>query len=77
METPKEKADSIIKKFWMKNKNGQDSYGIAVENAKIAVEEIIENQPFRDYGFKYDSIDSRINAITEYWQEVLIELNKL
>ena len=77
METPKEKANAIVKKFWMKNKNGKDSYNVAINNAKICVEEIIENQPFRDYGFKYDSIDSRINAITEYWQDVLNELNKL
>jgi hypothetical protein len=39
---PKDKATELVKRFWMKNKSGQDSYIIAVGNAIIAVEEILE-----------------------------------
>ena len=68
METPKEKADAIIKKFWMKNKNGQDSYGVAVENAKIAVEEILKVIPM---------YVGNLNPQWKFWDEVKTELNKL
>ena len=68
METPKEKADAIIKKFWMKNKNGQDSYGVAVENAKIAVEDIIKVIPM---------YVGNLNPLWKYWDDVRTELNKL
>ena len=75
METPKEKADAIIKKFWIKNKNGQDSYGVAVENAKIAVEEIIKLLPnINNIPPKYRESEDRY---FQYWYGVKNELNKL
>ena len=77
MKTPKEKAKELVKEFWMKNKTGQDSYGIAINNAKIAVDEIMddvihlqdENQGV--YGTN-NLFDRHI-----YWQEVKAELNKV
>ena len=74
METPKEKAESLVKKFWMKNKNGQDSYVCAVDCAKIAVEEIIK------YGGTLFVIEYPKNIYKngmDFWREVKTELNKL
>lgn len=70
METPKEKAVSLVKKFWMKNKNGQDSYVCAVDCAKIAVELILNDVGAKDW-------ENEEGTNYNYWQEVLNELNKL
>lgn len=71
---PKEKADNIVKKYWLKNKNGQDSYGTAINNAKIAVDEIVEagNSIIAELIDGYHDLEFNI-----YWQEVKNELNKI
>ncbi|GEM_PF-1175416 len=40
-EKAKKQAKELVKRFWMANQTGQDSYQIAIANAKIAVDEII------------------------------------
>ncbi|MDR2274321.1 MAG: hypothetical protein LBF27_25665 [Sphingobacterium sp.] len=46
MKREKEKAEKqakeLVKRFWMGNQTGQDSYPIAIANANIAVDEIIK-----------------------------------
>ena len=66
--TPKEKATELIKKFWIKNKNGQDSYKIAINNALICVDEILKSFEIMEFENTY-----WIN----YWQEVKTEIEKL
>ena len=75
METPKEKAEILVNKFWMKNQNDQDSYVCAVDCAKIAVEEIIDSNPMIEWGESDAGTEYKDNA--DYWEEVLNELNKL
>lgn len=70
MKPTKEKAVSLVKKFWMKNKNGQDSYVCAVDCAKIAVELILNDVGAKDW-------ENEEGTNYNYWQEVLNELNKL
>ena len=70
METPKEKANAIVKKFWMKNKNGKDSYNVSIENAKIAVNVILYDVGAKDW-------ENEQGTDYNYWEEVLNELNKL
>ena len=70
METPKEKAYNIYKKFY--NVNGQDfnntiSGDIARQCAKLHIDLILENEIIKPH-----------NKITlEYYQEVLNEIEKL
>ena len=66
--TPKEKAKELVKKYWMNNKNGQDSYLIAIENALICVDEILNN--YKESNFE------NIFWIN-YWKEVKQEIKKL
>ena len=61
MNTPKEKADEIVKAFWMQNKNGQDSYENAIKNAKLSIELLIDNAP-----------NSKLKPL--YWEQVKNEL---
>lgn len=69
--TPTEKAKQLVDKMT----------GFTIEdciiNARTCVQEIIDNCPFKDYGFKYNSISSRLDIISEYWEEVKEEINKL
>lgn len=61
----KKKATEIAKRFWMSNPSGQDSYKTAVDNAKIAVDEIIQAiTPFAEFE-------------SQYWEMVKQELNNL
>ena len=70
METPKEKAYNIYKKFY--NVNGQDfnntiSGDIARQCAKLHIDLILENEIIKSH-----------NKITlEYYQEVINEIEKL
>ena len=73
MSNPKEKAEELVEKFY----NEVRYYQRAKQCALIAVDEIIENCPFKDYGFSFDSISSRLDAIENYWQEVKQELEKI
>lgn len=74
METPKEKAQSLVEKFKAVRVFEDITGGFplddteAVNCAKIAVEEILNDIP--DYL-------GNINPKRFYWEEVLYELNKL
>lgn len=46
----------------------------AKKEAILCVEQIIDNCPFRDYGFRFDSISSRLDAVSDFWEQVKIEL---
>ena len=62
MTAEQKKAKELIEKFGTK------------EHAILCVDEIIENCPFKDYGFKYDSISSRLKAVEKFWQTVKQEI---
>ncbi len=73
---PKEKAIELYNKF--RNENPVMAINIrAKKQALICVDEIIANCPFKDVGVKFDSIESRLDAIEKYWIEVKKELEKL
>ena len=79
MKTPKEKAHELINEFYsldcIKSEyDGGGGFTDAKEMALICVNQIIENCPFRDYGFKFDSISSRLEAIEDYWKHVREEI---
>ena len=64
--------------FWMKNKNGQDSYVCAVDCAKIAVNEITRENLVIDTGGISDAETvEKLNKRYNFWKEVKEELNKL
>ena len=72
----KEKAIELYNKF--RNENSAMSANIrAKKQAILCVEQIIDNFPFRDYGFSYYSISSRIDAVSEFWEQVKLELQGL
>lgn len=76
--TPKEKAISLILSFIRYTPaDGQLEFNYAKKCALICVDEILENQTFRDYGFKYSSILERLDSIKKYWEEVKTEIEKL
>ena len=67
-----------MKKFWVKNKNGQDSYVCAVDCAKIAVNEITRENLVIDTGGISDAKTvEKLNKRYNFWKEVKEELNKL
>jgi len=78
--TPKEKAKQLFDNMYQV-KDLMGNYPMCFDTAKqcalIAVDEIIDNAPFRDYGFKYDSVSSRIDAVEKYWLEVKSELETM
>jgi len=70
MQTPKEKAYNIYKKFY--NVDGQGfndtiSSGIAKQCAKVHINLILENEILKPHN----------NITLEYYQEVLNEIEKL
>ena len=74
--SPKEQAIKLYNKF--RNENSVMTSNIrAKKQALICINEIIDNSPFRDYGFKFDSISSRLEAVGKYWFEVKSELEAL
>ena len=76
--TAKEKAIELVDKYSpFSVRNWYEDNEVAKECALICVDEILDNLPFRDYGFKFDSICSRFKAVSEYWQEVKQEIEKL
>lgn len=72
--TPKEKANDIVKKYWMKNKNGQDSYGVAVQNSIICVEEIQKEVSDLKITMRFKGC---VLSDADYWREVKSELEKI
>jgi len=78
-----EKAKELFNKYCYAIRTEETDSGYfsnviyAKDCALIAVDEIIENNPFRDYGFKFDSVSSRLDAVKEFWQEVKKELEQL
>lgn len=74
--TPKEKAIELYNKF--RNENSVMTSNIrAKKQALICIDEIIDNCPFKDYGLKFDSVSSRLEAIEKYWFEVKSELGAI
>lgn len=74
--SPKEKAIELYNKF--RKENSVMTANIrAKKQALICVNEIINNSPFKDYGFKFDTISSRLEAVEKYWFEVKSELEAL
>ena len=49
----------------------------AKQLALMEVDEIMANQPFRDYGFKFDSVSSRLDAVEQFFKQVKTEIEKL
>lgn len=82
METPKQKAESLVDKYhklFSVDLENTISIYEAIECAKIAVDQILELDVIwllgdiqKDYPQKYSFDQTR-----EYWQEVKTELNKL
>ena len=76
--TPKEKADKLCMKFLIQTTT-DIPYGInkviAKECALIAVDEILNNNPFSFYDKKFHL--DRIKEYQNYWQEVKQEIEKL
>lgn len=80
--TPKEKAKELYGKFSILVERENFFHDdVEHENSKkaaiICVDEIIKNCPFKDYGFKFNSVSSRLEAVSEYWEEVKQELLNL
>lgn len=72
----REKAIELYNKF--RNENAAMSANVrAKKQALICIEQIIENCPFKDYGFQFDTIQSRLEAVKKYWEEVKKELKAL
>lgn len=78
METAKDKAKSLVEKYIKELPSEYLHYDeietLAIECAKIAVDEIIKESPSKRYWDTYD--DEQPSAIT-FWQEVKNELNKM
>jgi hypothetical protein len=79
MKTAQEKAHELINEFYsldcvISDFDGGGGFTDAKEMALICVNQIIENCPFKDYGFKFDSISSRLDAIENYWKQVKEEI---
>lgn len=70
--TPKEKANQLLEKFHEGVSYHYNSE--AVQCCIWTVENIIDNYPFRDYGFNFDSISKRLDESELYWKEVKKEL---
>lgn len=70
---PIEKAKSLVKKFWMGNKNSQNSYRVAIENVKIISDEMIA-----EFTNCYSSEPDDLNALRlSFWMDVKQELENL
>lgn len=69
------KARELVIKYQFQNPPLM--FDLAKSCALITVDEILYNMPFRDYGFHYDSISSRLNAVEEYWIKVKEEIENL
>ena len=76
----KDKAIELVEKFSavesLKDYEGMD-FQLAKECATICVDKIIEYQPFKDLGFTYNSIDSRLDASKDFWNEVKKQIELL
>ncbi|GEM_PF-2171008 len=77
----KEKATAIVKQFWMKIPNQQDSYPLSIQCAIIHVKGIIEELesiPFKtDIGGSHNNEGYSIIDKIQYWRDVLTELNQM
>lgn len=74
--TPKEKAIELYNKF----RNDAPVLEANYKSKRIAlmcIDEIIDNCPFRDYCFKFDSISSRLYSVEKFWEQVKHEMQKL
>lgn len=74
--TPKEKAIELYNKFRNDAPVLEANYK-SKRRALMCIDEIIDNCPFRDYGFKFDSISSRLDSVEKFWDEVKHEMQKL
>lgn len=74
--TPKEKAIELYNKFRNDAPVLEANYK-SKRRALMCIDEIIDNFPFRDYGFKFDSISSRLDSVEKFWDEVKHEMQKL
>ena len=70
--TSKDKATAIVKQFWMKIPNQQDSYPLSIQCAIIHVKGIIEELDSLSSNYDLDLSDD-----VRYWQQVLTELNQM
>lgn len=84
--TPQEKAKALVLLFIHvpvealpndSNKAWIDRV-LAKRCAHIAVDEIIESEPFDPfYGDYYETLDDRLSHVAAYWHQVKEEINKL
>jgi len=78
METAKDKAKSLVEKY-QKSELLKDYDGmwdlLAIECAKIAVDEIIEQWEYIDTYLS--DMGGKLNPNLIYWQEIKNELNKM
>lgn len=62
---PKEKANDLVKKYWLKNRTGQDDFKTAIKNALICVDEIL------------NAVTTIADKKYEYYKEVKEEIENL
>lgn len=87
MENPKQKAVEMVTKHFLIIGGVLSDVEVTFKETKkwkeaklhslYSVGEIIENSPFKDYGFKFDSIGSRLDASEYFWNEIKSEIEKL
>lgn len=71
--TAKEKANDLVKKYWLKNKTGQDDFKTAIKNALICVDEILTFIEDADpQSLSYELIGYR-----DYWRQVKQEIENI
>lgn len=66
---PKERANNLVKKYWLKNITGQDVFKIAIKHALIYVDYIIINE------CDSDGVPYKENNLG-YWKEVKEEIKR-
>jgi hypothetical protein len=72
----KEKAIELYNKFRNDAPVLEANYK-SKRRALICIDQIIDNCPIKDYGFRFDSISSRLDESFKYWEQVKEEMKKL
>ena len=75
--SPKEKANELFQKFYVRDGYNLPKW-VALQSALIAVDLIIENDPYEPYdGGYYELPHDRIDDAVKYWEQVKEAINQL
>lgn len=78
MSEAKEKAEALVEMFQTETPPRMSCMPkeAAIQCARLHVNQILNSDPNNDY-IEYDFNKHKLGVDTEYWEEVLTELNKM